>query len=311
MAKVLAVFGATGTQGGSVVDFVLNDSELSKIYKLRAITRDPSSAKSKELAARGVEVAKGDVSDPSSLSSALHGAHTIFLMTAAAWEGDTELVQGKAAADAAVAAGVKYLIFSTLVSLRDLSKGTNNALPMFDAKADIEAYIRTLPLQSSFFAAGVFMENLQTQPFMNPKPDPEEPGTWVLERPSPPDELRLPWIAAVADSGKFVGAILAAPEEYAGKTLYAATRTYSLTELAEVLSKATGKKVKARQVSRQHFYDSIPVAPLIFTDGYIGFGQYGYFGPEQEERVKWSAGKARGRLTTLEEHLEQHPLILE
>lgn len=40
MAKVLTVFGATGQQGGSVVEYVLNDPELFKKYKVRAITRD-------------------------------------------------------------------------------------------------------------------------------------------------------------------------------------------------------------------------------------------------------------------------------
>ena len=49
MSKTLVVFGATGQQGASVVDFVLNDPELSQLYKIRAITRDVNSPKAKEL----------------------------------------------------------------------------------------------------------------------------------------------------------------------------------------------------------------------------------------------------------------------
>lgn len=53
--KILLVFGATGAQGGSVVDAVLRDSQLSSEYTIRGITRDPSKSKGQELARRGVE----------------------------------------------------------------------------------------------------------------------------------------------------------------------------------------------------------------------------------------------------------------
>jgi hypothetical protein len=39
MAKILAVFGATGVQGGSVINHVLNDPELSKEYEIRAVSK--------------------------------------------------------------------------------------------------------------------------------------------------------------------------------------------------------------------------------------------------------------------------------
>jgi hypothetical protein len=44
MSKVLVVFGATGQQGGSVVNCVINDPELSKQYKVRGVTRDHQSS---------------------------------------------------------------------------------------------------------------------------------------------------------------------------------------------------------------------------------------------------------------------------
>jgi uncharacterized protein YbjT (DUF2867 family) len=43
MSKILAVFGATGQQGNSIIIHVLNDAVLSQAYSIRAITRDVNS----------------------------------------------------------------------------------------------------------------------------------------------------------------------------------------------------------------------------------------------------------------------------
>lgn len=58
MSKILTVFGATGKQGGSVIKTILADHDLSQKFKIRAITRNPSSASSKAISAKGVEVVK-------------------------------------------------------------------------------------------------------------------------------------------------------------------------------------------------------------------------------------------------------------
>lgn len=78
MAKLLVVFGATGQQGGSIVSHVLDDAELSKQYKIRGITRDPSSSAAEILRRKGVDVVKADMTEPSSLSAAVKGAHIVF-----------------------------------------------------------------------------------------------------------------------------------------------------------------------------------------------------------------------------------------
>ncbi|ELR08232.1 hypothetical protein VC83_04528 [Pseudogymnoascus destructans] len=80
MSNILAILGATGQQGGSVVDFVLNDPEFSQKYKIRAITRDVNSEKATKLKEK-VEVVQGDVNDQASLKAALAGVHTAFSVT--------------------------------------------------------------------------------------------------------------------------------------------------------------------------------------------------------------------------------------
>jgi uncharacterized protein YbjT (DUF2867 family) len=66
VSPIITVIGATGVQGGSVVDAALKSS----IYKVRAITRNINSDKAKALAARGVELATADLNDEQSLIKA-------------------------------------------------------------------------------------------------------------------------------------------------------------------------------------------------------------------------------------------------
>jgi uncharacterized protein YbjT (DUF2867 family) len=56
MSKLITVFGATGNQGGSVIEQLLCDSKLSQEFKVRGITRDTSKPVARELANRGVEL---------------------------------------------------------------------------------------------------------------------------------------------------------------------------------------------------------------------------------------------------------------
>lgn len=56
MSKTLTVFGATGNQGGSVIEAVLSDPILSKEFKIRGITRDVAKPAAQALAAKGVEL---------------------------------------------------------------------------------------------------------------------------------------------------------------------------------------------------------------------------------------------------------------
>lgn len=64
--KILAVTGATGTQGGGVI----NVMKRTPGWKIRALTRNADSDAAKKLAAEGIEVVQADWDDESSLSKA-------------------------------------------------------------------------------------------------------------------------------------------------------------------------------------------------------------------------------------------------
>jgi uncharacterized protein YbjT (DUF2867 family) len=309
MSKVLAVFGASGRQGASLIDYVLNDPELSSKYKIRAITRDVNSEKFKQLKQK-IEVVNGDVLDRASLEKALSGVHTVFSMTTPSLAPNALEVEydiGKTIADVAVEKGADYIIFSTLPPISEISGGKYTLVAPFDAKAKIEDYIRGLPIKSAFYSPGFFMDNFQSQPFLSPRQEPD--GTWVLARHISP-KTKCPFIDAVKDTGKFVGAILAEPEKYEGKTFCAAQAHYTLEEQAAIISKTTGKTVVYKQIPREEFKNSLPFMAELFTEAFTALEEFGYWGPESEKLVAWAVENSRGRLSTLQEHFEENPLQL-
>jgi uncharacterized protein YbjT (DUF2867 family) len=310
MSKILAVFGATGQQGSSVVNYVLNDPELSQQYKIRAITRDVNSDKAKKLKKK-VEVVQGDLLDRASLEAALIGVNTIYLMTVPSFGPDAveaEFQSAKIVADIALEKCVEYIVFSTLPSVSEMTSGKYTNLTPFDAKAKAEQYIQGLSIKSAFCSLGSFMENLQAQSFLAPQPSPDG-SNWILSRPVS-SEAKLPLLDAVGDTGKFVGAILAEPNKYEGKTFCAATKLYTYEEIVAALSKNTGKPVVFRQISFEDFRKTLPFAEDVWMDGLHVQEEYGYFGPDSEKLVSWAAENARGNLSTLKEYLDTHPFQL-
>lgn len=311
MSKTLAVFGATGQQGSSVVNHVLADPVLSKTYSIRAITRDTTSPSALSLTNRGVNVVQADVTDRASLESALSGVHTVFAMTTPSFAPngyETELNAAKLIADVAVAKGVEYIIFSTLPSISQMSNGKYTKAFHFDAKAAAEEYIRSLPIKSAFFMPGFFMENFDGKALV---PHPKAGGDgYVISMPTSAT-TKLPLIDTIGDGGKFIGAILAEPDKYEGKTFTGASGLWDLEEIAAAMTKTSGKKVVYEEVSVEDFKKMVPFGADVFVQTFKALEEYGYSGPETEADVAWAVANARGKLSSLEEFLVAHPLKLE
>lgn len=301
MSHILAVFGATGQQGNSVINYVLNDPELSQKFQIRAITRTATSEKAKQLKEK-VQVVEADILDRASLEIALTGAHTVFAMTVPDFGPDgfqVEYNSGKMIADVAVGKGAEYIIFSTLPSAKEISGGKYTRSTQFEAKAQVERYIRGLPIKSAFYSPGLFMSNFHS--FFLPRQAPD--GTWVITNVNP-RTAQMPCVDVIGDTGKFVGAILAEPDKYQGETLCAATALYSWEEIAATMSKATGKSVVYRQVSVEEFKKSLPLDALVDILGYVE--EFGYWGPDSKKLIAWASENARGKLSTLDDYLEAH-----
>jgi NAD(P)H dehydrogenase (quinone) len=104
---MIVVTGATGQLGGMVVERLLTRVPAEEIA---VSVRDP--AKANALAGRGVRVRRGDYDDAASLAHAFDGAGQLLLVSAAT-TGEAALRQLGTAIDAARAAGVRRIVYTS------------------------------------------------------------------------------------------------------------------------------------------------------------------------------------------------------
>src|SRR5262245_58511888 len=127
--KIIAIVGSTGAQGGGLARAILADPNGG--FAVRAITRDPNKDKANALKSAGAEVVSADLDNVESLTKAFAGTHGVFGITNF-WEhfsAEKEKAQAKNIADAAKAAGVKHVIWSTLEDTRKFMAADDNRIP--------------------------------------------------------------------------------------------------------------------------------------------------------------------------------------
>ena len=152
--KMILVIGATGAQGGGVARHLLNSGR----YKIRCLTRNPSSEKAVALQEAGAEVVKGDLTDLESLKTAMKGCYGVYGVTNF-WEHfEKEYDLGKNLIDAVAASDIKHFVFSTLPNAKKISDGKIE-VPHFDIKAKLEEYARGLGLFVTFVHPAFYFEN--------------------------------------------------------------------------------------------------------------------------------------------------------
>ena len=256
--KVIAVVGATGAQGGGLVRAILADP--SGGFAARAITRDPGKEPAKALAGQGAEVVKADLDDLDSLRKAFAGAYGVYGVTNF-WEhfsAEREKTQARNVAEAARAAGVRHVIWSTLEDTRKLMAPSDPRMPMlqekyrvphFDAKDEANAYFGGLPV--TYLVTSFYWDNLYAFG-LGPKKGEDGVYRWAF----PMGDRRLAGIA-VEDIGKAAYGIFKAGPQHIGKTVGIVGESLTLDQMSEKLSKALGIPVK---------YDAVE------ADAYRGFG---------------------------------------
>jgi uncharacterized protein YbjT (DUF2867 family) len=239
--KIIAVVGSTGAQGGSLVEAILSDPNGG--FAARAITRDPTKDKARAIAAKGGEVVQADLDDVESLKKAFAGAYGVYAVTNF-WEhfsGEKEKAEAKNIADAANAAGVSHVIWSTLEDTRNLMNADDKRMPMlqdkyrvphFDAKAEANAYYEGLPI--TFLVTSFYWDNLYSFG-LAPKKGADGKYEWTF----PMGDSKLAGMAA-EDIGKSAYGIFKVGQQYVGKTVGIVGENLTLTEMGEKISKGMG-----------------------------------------------------------------------
>lgn len=250
--KIIAVAGATGSQGGGLVRAILADRQGP--FTARAVTRDPTSEKARALAALGAEVVQADVDDVGSLERAFSGAHGAYCVTFfwSHMDPERELAEARNLAQAAKQAKVAHAIWSTLEDTRKLVPLSDNRMPTlrgkykvphFDAKGEADAIFTELGVPTTFLVASYYWDNL-IYFGQGPKPDPD--GTLAITFPM--GRARLAGIAA-EDIGKCAYGIFKRGKEMIGKTVGIAGGHLTCAEMAAALSKALGRPVRYNEVT--------------------------------------------------------------
>ena len=249
--KLIAVFGATGAQGGGLARSILADK--AGEFTVRAITRNPASDAAKALAAAGAEVVPANMDDAASVQRAMQGAFGAFCVTNF-WEHfspEGELAQAKAMADGAAAAGVKHLVWSTLEDTRAFIPADGKRMPVllgkynvphFDAKGEANKLF-TGRVPTTLVNTSFYWDNL-IHFGMGPKKGPDG----VLAITLPMADKRLSGIA-VEDIGRCVHGIFRGGVDNVGKTFGLAGEHLSGAQMAAALAKALGQPVKYNAVT--------------------------------------------------------------
>lgn len=194
----IAVFGATGQQGGAVVDALLDHGA-----PVRALVRSPQSERARALAARGVELAVIRTDDPASLAAALTAVEAFYFMTPEAnslEEVETEIRIGIALVDAAVAARVPHVVFNSV-----FGTDRESGVPHHDSKRSIEEHLRKSGIRATMVRPTPFMEVLAPS---------LEQGEIVLRLPLPEDAALK--MISIRDIGRVAAALLLGTAEAPG-----------------------------------------------------------------------------------------------
>ena len=137
------------------------------------------------------------------------------------------------------------------------------------------------------------------------RPYPVGDGSFAITNILKP-ETTVPLID-ITDTGKYVGAMLADPDKFKGRQFIAAGSCYSFEEVAQEISKATGRKVVYQQIPDDKFKAMLPEALQEEMTGMFAlFRDYGLFGSDQQTKVAESAKEARQKPTTLHEFVTKN-----
>lgn len=218
----IVVTGATGTLGRLVVETLLRRGAPAS----RIVATGRNVAGIKDLADRGVAVRRADFADPDSLAAAFAGADKLLLISASI-PVDERLANHRRAIDAALAAGVSLVAYTSM-----LHADTATTILAATHRAT-EQYLREREVPSVLLRNGWYLENYTGQlPFVL------QHGAFI----GAAGEGRVS-AAARADYAEAAAAVLTGAGHAGAVYELGGDEAFTLAELAAAVAAATGKPI--------------------------------------------------------------------
>ena len=225
--KTILVTGATGTQGGAVVDHLLASGD---DWAIHGLTRDADSDGARELRSRGVTVVEGEMTDADRMAELVEGVDAVYCVTTFLEDGPgAETEQGVTVAEAAVDAGVDHFVYSS-VSGADVDTG----LAHFESKYAVEGHVADLDLPTTVVRPVFFMQN-----FEGPMGEGVEDGHLAM----PLAEGVSLTVVDADDIGQTVLKAVNDPDRFVGETVTLAGADLTLEGFADAFGDHLGSDV--------------------------------------------------------------------
>ncbi|WP_026874461.1 NAD(P)H-binding protein [Jiangella gansuensis] len=252
---MIVVTGATGRFGSVVAHDLLNRRPANE---LAVVARTP--ARAAALAERGVEVRQGDYDDPASLEKAFADADTLLFVSGSDTTPGVRERQHRAVVDAAVAAGVGHIVYTSAITAED-------AQSFLADHTTTERSIRAAGLTYTFLRNTFYTEELLVPPMLAAAVENGELAAPAIGHPLV--------TATIADLAHAASTVLTSPgHENAVYELRGPGWTYA--ELADTLAAVSGRPVRHREVGDDE------AGPMAFILPLLRLEQFGTPAPDLE-----------------------------
>jgi len=281
--KLIAVCGATGSQGGSVLKYLVESGR----YKVRALTRNVFAAKALWLKKYGndVELWKCDMTNPDEVIRAFEGCWGAYLLTDF-WDDPQKMIEkefdyGRILIDAAVTAKLTFAVFSSLPNVDIIAEGKYQ-VPHFTNKNMVEEYARNefkdknIETAFGFVYPGFYMQNFMNLPGMGLKLN--EKGELENE-PLPINEDTLIPMINIKELGKWVLPMFDQYTHFKNNIVYASNDYITIPRFLEIIAKSLGIGWNYKKVSSDEYYKITQNNELVHMCEY--FNEYGYYNGAQ------------------------------
>jgi uncharacterized protein YbjT (DUF2867 family) len=232
--ETVLVGGATGRQGTAVVNELL-----VRGYQVRAITRNPESAKAAALRAKGVEVVRADYADKDSLLGAMQGIERMFFYSGFS---RNEIEEGRNVVAAAKEAGIRFIAYSSGAAAEP-GVGLDGA-----AKMQVEEAIVASGIPYTVFRPVAFMENFDRQQARIAR-------TGIVESRGPEREL---YFISIADVGFLFGEAFDDPVTWSNRAINIASDKMTVQEYVDTYSRVMGREINYTVMPLEDYLNSMP-----------------------------------------------------